>query len=73
MRTVCAWCEREGRETIIKDGPKDGPLSHGICAEHEKKILDGLFVAKASREKNPKRRRNRAVRLRKLRGMQYWK
>lgn len=73
MRTICAWCEREGRETILKDGPKDGPLSHGICDEHQQKMLDELVQMFPKREQNPKRRRSKMTRLRKLRGMQYWK
>ena len=75
MRTLCAWCEREGIETVLKDGSKDGPKSHGICERHQQKILDEITAhAQKKRETNPKRRRKSTLtRLRKLRGMQYWK
>lgn len=36
LRTICSWCEAEGRSTVIVDGPLDdqGRASHGICTEH---------------------------------------
>lgn len=34
MRVVCAWCL-----TLIKDGPLDGPVSHGICKECETEVF----------------------------------
>lgn len=73
MRTLCAWCEREGIETVLKDGAKDGPKSHGICERHQQKMLDELMIKTEKRKTNPRRRKNRMTRLRKLRDMQYWK
>ncbi len=74
MRTLCAWCEREGIETVLKDGPKDGPKFHGICERHQQKLLDEMIQIIPKRATNPKRRRKSTLtRLRKLRGMQYWK
>lgn len=74
MRTLCAWCEREGIETVLKDGPKDGPKSHGICERHQQKMLDEMMQTMPKRATNPKRRRrSTSTRLRKLRGMQYWR
>lgn len=74
MRTLCAWCEREGIETVLKDGAKDGPKSHGICERHQQKMLDELAKKMLKRTANPKRRRKSTLtRLRKLRGMQYWR
>ena len=32
MRTVCGWCPSFGRTpALIKDGPEDKPVSHGLC------------------------------------------
>lgn len=56
MRTLCAWCQAEGKETVLKDGPVDGPLSHGICPAHEEKLLKDV-VKTQKRASNPRRRR----------------
>lgn len=54
MRAVCAWCEREGKETVLKPGPKDGPLSHGICDMHERWLIDqALGMRKKRMDENP--------------------
>lgn len=36
LRTVCAWCRKEGRETVIAEGLTDaqGRSSDGICQDH---------------------------------------
>jgi hypothetical protein len=34
LRVVCAWCQ-----VLMKDGPPE-PVSHGICPECEKKLLE---------------------------------
>ena len=32
-RQICAWCEKEGRETVL--GPSETERdSHGICSKH---------------------------------------
>lgn len=35
LRQVCAWCQREGRLTVLRDGAE--PTSHGICPQHAAK------------------------------------
>lgn len=49
LRTVCSWCEREGVETIIVDGPRDaeGRSSHGICKEHADREIARIREANA--------------------------
>jgi hypothetical protein len=41
MKVICAWCEREGRQTLIGEvGLYDRQMtSHGICRNHEKVVL----------------------------------
>jgi hypothetical protein len=41
MKVICAWCENEGKETLIGDiSLYDIELtSHGICVDHEKVLL----------------------------------
>jgi len=36
MTVVCAWCQRQGRLTVLGEKePLDYPVtSHGICEEH---------------------------------------
>ncbi len=36
MTVVCAWCQRQGRMTVLREKePLDYPvISHGICDEH---------------------------------------
>lgn len=36
MTVVCAWCQRQGRMTVLREKePLDYPgVSHGICEEH---------------------------------------
>jgi len=36
MTVVCAWCQRQGRMTVLREKePLDYPaISHGICEEH---------------------------------------
>lgn len=44
MRVICAWCEQEGKETLIGEvGLYDRPVtSHGICDDHKKAMLKQL-------------------------------
>jgi len=56
MLVVCAWCQREGKETIIKDGDRSGPISHGMCQMHSGKMLKEIEEV-YKRKKNPRRRR----------------
>jgi len=60
MRTLCAWCQAEGKEMVMKEGDKEGPLSHGICKAHEEKLI--AEIAKGvpvKRTNNPRRRRKK--------------
>lgn len=60
MKVVCAWCQAEGKETVMKDGESDGPLSHGICEMHQEKMLQEINVGKPKKAAaNPKRRKRR--------------
>ena len=36
MTVVCAWCQHQGRQTVLREKePLDSPVvSHGICEEH---------------------------------------
>ena len=36
MTVVCAWCQHQGRTTVLREKePFDRPvISHGICDEH---------------------------------------
>ncbi len=42
MTVVCAWCQRQGRTTVLREKePLDwAVVSHGICEEHAKAFLD---------------------------------
>lgn len=58
MRVMCAWCEKEGVETVI--GIIEGPeteVSHGICEQHQEEMLKEIEEIK--RKKNPRRRRRK--------------
>jgi hypothetical protein len=40
MIVLCAWCEQEGTEALIRDTAGNvGLTSHGICEGHEKRLL----------------------------------
>ena len=40
VKVICAWCEREGKETLIGEvGLYDRSMtSHGICDDHEQVV-----------------------------------
>ena len=63
MKVVCAWCETEGKETLIGEiGLYDVDVtSHGICIDHEKVLLHQIKDLK--RQQNPKLRRPRRLRI----------
>ncbi len=56
MRTLCAWCQAEGKEGVLKEGDKSGPISHGICESHLEKLV-GVAAKIVTPKKNPIRRR----------------
>jgi hypothetical protein len=41
MKVICAWCEQEGKETLIGEVGLygRGMTSHGICDDHKKVLL----------------------------------
>lgn len=58
MIVLCAWCEREGIRTVLKDGDANGPISHGICNHHQQEMLEQIVqLSEAKRAKNPKKRK----------------
>lgn len=60
MKVVCAWCQAEGKETVMREGESDGPLSHGICAMHQEKMLKDIEAGKPKKAAtNPKHRKRR--------------
>ncbi len=46
MKVYCAWCEREGRPAFIGEKAPfdDTSVTHGICADHERRLLMGLPI-----------------------------
>lgn len=59
MLVLCAWCQREGKETVIKGDPKEGgQVSHGICDPHQEKIL-AQIGGQTVRKANPRKRRRK--------------
>jgi hypothetical protein len=63
MKVVCAWCENEGKETLIGEiGLYDWQItSHGICDDHEKVILQQIKELRT--KQNSRLRRPRLPRL----------
>lgn len=59
MKVICAWCEEEGKETLIGEaGLYDPPMpSHGICKDHEKVILEQIRELRI--KQNPRLHRRR--------------
>src|SRR5574341_67861 len=59
MKVICAWCEQEGKETLIGEvGLYDRPMtSHGICDDHEKVMLKQ--IGKIRSKQNPRLQRRR--------------
>jgi hypothetical protein len=51
MTVVCAWCQRQGRTTVLREKePFDRPMvSHGICEEHARAFLAELREVTTSR------------------------
>jgi len=59
MKVICAWCEHEGKETLIGEiGLYDLEVtSHGICIDHEKGLLRQINELK--HRQTPRLRRTR--------------
>jgi hypothetical protein len=47
--TVCAWCQAEGRRTVLRETPDPGAdaVSHGICPDHLRAMRERLAVRTA--------------------------
>jgi hypothetical protein len=63
MKVICAWCENEGKETLIGEmGLYDLHMtSHGICLDHEKVLLGQIHDS--TLKQHPRLRRPRHPRL----------
>lgn len=63
MKVICAWCENEGRETLIGEiGLFDMEVtSHGICLDHEEVLLRQINALKHN--EHPRLRRPRRPRI----------
>ena len=47
MIVLCAWCEQEGTEALIRNTAGNlGLTSHGICERHEKRLLKQIYKTK---------------------------
>jgi hypothetical protein len=59
MNVICAWCEREGRQTLIgKVELYDRKMtSHGICRNHKKVVLKQ--IQQLPNRENPRLQRRR--------------
>jgi hypothetical protein len=44
MKKICAWCEHEGRPTVVPeaDGGDDRPVNYGICDSHSARLVAQL-------------------------------
>ena len=61
MRFLCAWCQAEGKETVLREDEGDDPtvISHGICEPHQQKMLGEIGKLDIGRKENPRKRRMR--------------
>lgn len=55
MKVLCAWCEQEGQQALMREAaPWDTPsISHGICHAHEKRML--LEIQKSGKKDSIRR------------------
>jgi hypothetical protein len=63
MKVICAWCENEGKETLIGEiGLYDIEVtSHGICLDHEQALLQQVEALRLKQHPRLRRvRRSRA-------------
>jgi hypothetical protein len=62
MKVICAWCEQEGKETLIGEvGLYDRSMtSHGICDDHEQVVK--TQIRKLRIKQNPRLHRRRQSR-----------
>ncbi len=52
MKVVCAYCERDGRPSVIAEKPPyDNPaLTHGICPHHLRLLREEIAAWQATRD-----------------------
>jgi hypothetical protein len=52
MKTVCAWCEKEGKEALIgeKEPLADSSETHGICGDHREELEARVIQLRAEAE-----------------------
>lgn len=52
MIVLCAWCEREGRQALIRETePRDQQSeSHGMCEAHEQALVVQLNRSKTKEQ-----------------------
>ena len=66
MKVICAWCEQEGRQTLIGEVElyDRHMTSHGICRNHKKVMLQQ--IQQQPNRENPRfqRRRHSRAKLR---------
>jgi hypothetical protein len=62
MKVICAWCEREGGQTLIDDVElyDQHMTSHGICRNHQKEVL--RRIQQLPNRENPRLQRRRLSR-----------
>ena len=62
MKVICAWCEREGGQTLIDNVElyDQHMTSHGICRNHKKEVL--RQIQQRPNGENPRRQRRRLSR-----------
>jgi len=66
MKVICAWCEREGKQTLIDEVELyDRKMtSHGICRNHQKVLLKQIQQLPNRENPRPQRRRLSRTKLR---------
>ncbi len=55
MKVVCAYCERDGRPSVITEKPPydDPTLTHGICPHHLRLLREEIAAWLAKRNTPP--------------------
>jgi hypothetical protein len=63
MKVLCAWCEKEGKETLIGEiSLYDREVtSHGICKDHQQVLF--MQIRELKWKQNPRLRRPRRLRM----------
>jgi len=46
MKSVCAWCEAEGKVSVREYYDRGEPVTHGICEDHSKSLLASIGQAR---------------------------